>query len=322
MILKQSYALISLWKISKNKGLFLLQIVIHFLLSYITIYISQMTEMIIDQRMDTYLYKELAVKFLILVMTGIIFHYLLCYAKNYFGINLVRCLREMGVKKMMTCKYECLDKEHSGKIINKLSQDVSKVSEYISGGLPDFIENVIVFFCSFSYLMYVNWKMTGICVICVPVTIWLTKKYARLTYETMDDFKKKLDETIIMVKDTIQNIKIEKVFEIQKIRILHYDRKMDEAVANYISYEKCMSKTAPIKYLIDLVPILICVFIGFINVYMQNVTKGELVAFVLLIGNISSPMAKFLGFVTEYKEAAVSMDRVVEVLNLPEEEEK
>lgn len=174
--------------------------------------------------------------------------------------------------------------------------------------------NILMFLCCFLYLLTVNWQMVLTCAICIPITFILTKKLVNPTYKMREQFEDKMDEIDIMAKDTIMNQKIEKMFQLQNIRREKFDKTMDEATEYYVEYERLVAKASPVKYLLNAAPTLICIMVGFINSYQGKITSGEFVSVVLLLEYISKPLSEFLTYITDYKTAQVSMERVLEKL--------
>lgn len=309
-----------LWKISGKKYLFFLQFFCKVYLSLVAVYVSQLAREIIDE--DIFLKQpgKVLLSFALILLTGIGVSCLYQYCVNEYAIGLTYRLKNLGVERLTKCSFSSVQKEHSGVLANKMTQDISEVSAYLSGGFPEFVGNAIMFFCCFFYLLYVNWQMLLTCSICIPVTIFITKRLASPTYNTMEAFHHKMDEIGVLAKDTLMNQKTEKIFQLKTARRKQFDTTMDEATAQYVEYERLVAKMAPVNYLLKAAPTLLCIMVGFINSYFGRITGGEFVSAILLLDYIAQPLSSFMGYVTAYKQAQVSMDRIMEVLAYPLEE--
>lgn len=318
---KKKSPIITIWKLSKHKYMFFMQIIIKIFLSFVAIYVSKFARGVVDNGgFKDNILKEVAI-FGVLITLGIAGSYFYEYFRRQYANELSYELRNKCMERTLYCDFEVIENEHSGAITNKITHNVSSVAEYISGGLAEFIGNMIAFVCCFVYLLTVNYQMVLTCAICIPITLLFTKKLANPTYKTMEDFENKMDEIDIMAKDTIMNQKTEKAFGIKDIRREKFDKTMDEATKSYVMYEKLVAKASPVRYLLDAAPTLICILVGFINSYYGNITSGEFVSVVLLLEYISKPLASFIEYITDYKAAKVSMERVGEILELPKEKD-
>lgn len=281
------------------------------------VYISQLARKIIDEDIFAKQPGTVLLYFAVILLTGVGVSCLCQYCVNEYTIELSYRLKNLGMERLSRSSYSSVQKEHSGTLVNKLTHDISEVSAYLSGGFPEFIGNMITFFCCFIYLLFVNWQMLLTCSICIPVTLFITKRLADPTYQTMEAFQHKMDEIGVLAKDTLMNQKTEKAFQLKGTRRKQFDRTMDEATAQFVEYERLVAKASPVRYLLNAAPTLICIMVGFINSYFGRITGGEFVSVILLLNYIAQPLSQFIRYVTDYKQAQVSMDRIMEILTYP-----
>lgn len=313
-------SLIKLWEISEKKYLFFLQFFCKIYLSLVAVYISQLARKIVDEDIFSTQPETVLLYFAVILLAGIGVSFLYQYCVNEYSIALSYRLKNLSVERLSKCSYSSAQKEHSGTTVNKLTHDISEIAAYLSGGFPEFIGNMITFFCCFIYLLFVNWQMLLTCSVCIPVTLFITKRLASPTYQTMESFQHKMDEIGVLAKDTLMNQKTEKVFQLKETRRKLFDATMDEATAQFVEYERLVAKASPVSYLLNAAPTLICIMVGFINSYFGRITSGEFVSVVLLLDYIAKPLSRFMRYVTDYKQAQVSMDRIMEILTYPLEE--
>lgn len=318
---KSEKSIVKLWKLSDHHWLMGIQILCNIYLAGVTIYVSRLAQRSIDENLIVAKPYEVIGLLALVGLTGIIVSGLCTNVSGKYAINLTCQLKELSVDKISHCHYSYIENEHSGTIINKLTNDITTVSEYFAYSFPEVLRSGITFVCSFVYLLMVNWMMTLACTICIPVSLLIAKKFANPTYDTMEKFWGEMDEVAAMAKDTLSESKVEKAYNLQDVRRKQFDKKMNGATKLYVDFEILMAKSGAFKYLLRSAPTLICILVGFIAAYFGLVTGGAFAAFILMIRNISDPLSKVITYVTDYKEAQVSMDRIVDVLKLEEESE-
>jgi len=317
--MKKKNSLLAILQQSGKMYWLVIQILCNSYLTLIAITISRISKQVIDQQSPT----ELAGRQLLLLagmaVTGVGVTWVLAYGNQKFVIDLSAKLREQTYGKIAHCHYSYLEKEHSATIINKLTNDISQVSEYIAYQLPEVITAAISFTFVFGYLLYINWWMTLTCAVCIPIALWMTKKFASPTYEVMDSFYDAMDGLADHAKDTLMEAKVEKAYQLTEVRREEFNHRMDEATNLYISFERLTAKAGAYKYILLYLPTLLCIMVGFLSAHYGAMTTGTFVAFVLLSKKLTDPLSKSIGYVTGYKEAQVSMDRVNELLQLTQE---
>ena len=311
--------LLKMWKMADNKLLFILQILMNIGIAIIMIVVSDFARKAVDNGIGDGKVLEVFAQFVMITWIGTMLSYSGVIVRSKFSIRLIEKLRNSMSDKLLNCKYEYFENETSGSINNRILHDMSRVADYMSGGLPEFLSNMIIFVCCFVYLLTVNLSMTLVSAICIPLAVAVAKRVAAPTYNTMEKFGQKMDEVTGIAKDTVNGIKIEKAYNLQGKRKKYFDENMEEATSYFIAYEKLVVKAGPFKYIIKSAPMFICIMLGFYNAYRGNITNGEMVAFILLLQNISKPLSELTRHVTELKEAMVSVDRVMEITKLSEE---
>ena len=317
--MKGNYSLIKIWKIADHKALFFIQILMTMGLSAIAIYISSFAKNIVNSGINDSEIIIILLKFICITFMGIILNYLVVMVQSKFSRSFISKLRALLVDRLLNCEYGYYESEHSGSINNKLTFDMNAVSSYISGGLSEFIGGIITFLCCFGYLLTVNLSMALVIAVCIPITVALAAIISSPTYNIMDKFEQKMGDVANIATDTVKGSKIEKAYNLQQIRVDEFNNTMNEATSYYVNYEKLVAKSGPYKYIIKSAPTFICIIIGFYNAYRGTITNGDLIAFILLLHNVSNPLSELTRYVTELKSAMVSMDKILGIIELNEE---
>lgn len=317
--MKGRESLVKIWRIADHKVLFWGQIIMTMGLSVIAIYISNLAKNIVDSGIDDSRILTTLVYFVLIALIGVILNYLVVVVQSKFSVSFIFKLRKLLVDKLLKCQYGYYENEHSGSINNKLTYDMNAVASYISSSLSEFISSIITFLCCFSYLLTLNLSMTLAIAIFIPMTVTLAKVISSPTYEIMEKFEQRMGDVANIATDSINGAKIEKAYNIQQIRANKFNDTMNEATSYYVKYEKLNAKSGPYKYLIKSAPTFICIMIGFYNAYKGSITNGELIAFILLLKNVSTPLSELSRYVIELKGALVSMDKVLGILELNDE---
>ncbi|MCB2361814.1 ABC transporter ATP-binding protein [Clostridium estertheticum] len=311
--------ILKIWKLSDKKALFILQLLMNIGMAGITIIVSNFAKNAVDHGIGEGKMLGIFVQFVIITVFGVGLSYSGVIISSKFSIGLIEKLRNITNDKLLNSKYEYFENESSGSVNNRILHDMSSVADYMSGGLPEFLSNMIVFVCCFIYLLTLNITMTLVSALCIPIAVAVAKKVAAPTYDTMEKFSKKMDEVMGIAQDTVNGIKIEKAYNLRGRRKKYFDENMEEATSYFVAYEKLVVKAGPYKYVIRSAPMFVSIMLGFYNAYKGNITNGEMVAFILLLQNVSKPLSELTRYVTEFKEAMVSVDRVMEIVELSEE---
>ena len=93
------------------------------------------------------------------------------YSLSYVGQKVVAKLRDRMWKKLIRLPVSHFDEESSGETVSRVVNDTGIVRELISNHLPQFITGIISIVGAVTILLIMDWKMTLIMLISVPITV-------------------------------------------------------------------------------------------------------------------------------------------------------
>lgn len=117
---------------------------------------------------------------MVITLIGIGLSYSGVMVRSKFAIGLIEKLRNIMRDKLLKSEYEYFENESSGSMSNRILRDMNAVADYMSGGLTEFLSNMVVFVCCFMYLLTVNLSMTLVSAICIPLAVALAKRVAAI----------------------------------------------------------------------------------------------------------------------------------------------
>ena len=109
----------------------------------------------------------LLVVFLLQAITGGVSYYLL----SYMGESIVADLRRKLWSKVLHLPVTYYDQNESGETMSRITQDTSTLKSLITDHLVNFVTGIITIIGSVIILFFIDWKMTLIMLISVPVSI-------------------------------------------------------------------------------------------------------------------------------------------------------
>lgn len=241
------------------------------------------------------------------------------YMLAKIGQTVVQRLREIVWDKFLKLPVSYFDKTKSGESVSRVVNDTSIIQNLITSHFPQLIGGVLSVVGSIFILFFLDWKLTLIMFIALPVSIAAVMPLG----SRMRKVSKKLqDETAAFtgsIQETLSEIRLMKSFnaesyEKQKggkgIKEL-YKYGMKEAVINAL--------LSPIMYTIMMFVIILVIGYGGLRVADGTMTIGTLVAFLLYLFQIIMPMTMFAMFFTEYNKALGATGRIINILEMDDE---
>ena len=242
------------------------------------------------------------------------------YILAKIGQTIILKLRENVWDKFLKLPIGYFDQTKSGESVSRVVNDTAIIKDLITRHFPQLISGIISVIGAVVILFILDWRMSLIMFIAVPVSIVIILPLGR----RMSRISRALqDETAAftgIIQETLSEMRLVKsfngeAFERQKgrqgIRTL-YGYGMKEAAINAF--------LSPIMSTVMMFVIILIIAYGGLRVSEGTLTIGTMVAFLLYLFQIIMPMTMFAMFFTEYNKALGATERLIMILGKEEEQ--
>lgn len=229
----------------RNKYMFAVQILSTILLTYFFVFLSQYAREVIDNQKSLEIWK-----LLLMVCGGILFSYTEVYARTKFSTGLVRDFRNEVIERLPKINYRFFEQEHTGKIVNKLNNDMMLFQGRIENDFADIIGICIEFLISFCYLLTVNAKLLLTSVVLTPLTLIFIKLFTDSLAKVFRKYRNKMDDLNAVLMDNIGGINIAKAYNLQNVLQQKFDRRKDDAIKESLKRQLIVAISNPIQNVI------------------------------------------------------------------------
>ena len=98
------------------------------------------------------------------------------YLAGYLAAHIIADIRSELFLHLETLSLKFFQKRQIGEIMARLLNDVNRIQELLTSTLLMFLTNVLLLIAILVYLLNVNWQLTLIAIIPVPLTIFFTNR--------------------------------------------------------------------------------------------------------------------------------------------------
>lgn len=242
------------------------------------------------------------------------------YLLSFVGQKVVARLRDRMWMKLIRLPVRYFDKQSSGETVSRIVNDTSVVRDLISSHFPQFITGIISIIGAIAILLVMDWKMTLLMLISVPVTlaimIPLGRKMAKISRGLQD-------ETAIFsghITQTLGEIRLMKASTAENIEETKGKEGIEKLLGFGLKEARIFALIGPIMYLVVMVVIVMIIGYGGMRVANGTMSTGSLVAFLLYLFQIVMPITSFAMFFTQLQKAKGATERIIAILEQPFEE--
>ena len=234
-------------------------------------------------------------------------------------INVSRFI-EFDVKNQIFSHYQSLDqlfykKNRTGDLMNRISEDVSKVRMYYGPVLMYGTNAIILFIVIISYMFSVAPKLTIYSLIPLPVLSIFIYKISDLINKKSTKVQESLSDLSTYSQESFSGISVLKSFNIQDLIFNKFDKYAFESFKNNLSLAKIQAWFFPIILFLIGLSNLIVIFIGGKEYIDGNIEIGVVAEFIIYVNMLTWPVT-LVGWVTSIvKQAEASQKRINEFLD-------
>jgi ATP-binding cassette, subfamily B, bacterial AbcA/BmrA len=242
------------------------------------------------------------------------------YLLSLVGQKIVASLRDQMWVKLIRLPVSYFDKNSSGETVSRVVNDTSIVRDLISNHFPQFITGIISIIGAIVILLVMDWKMTMLMLISVPITlvimIPLGRKMAKISRGLQDETATFTGH----IQQTLSEIRLMKSSTAEQ----NEEAKGLKGIGSLLNYglkeARIFALIGPIMYLVVMVVVVMIIGYGGMRVANGTMSTGALVAFLLYLFQIIFPITSFAMFFTQLQKAKGATERIIEIMELPLEE--
>ncbi|MGK9045475.1 ABC transporter ATP-binding protein [Mammaliicoccus vitulinus] len=235
------------------------------------------------------------------------------YLLSKIGEKTIYSIRAKLWKHLINLKMSFFDKNESGQLMSRITDDTNVINLFISEKAPSVLPSLLTLIGSIVMLFILDWQMTLMTVLILPIFIGimipLGKKMGKISKETQTEISKfsgilgrVLTEMKLVKVTTSEKNELEKT----KVTLLGiYNLGLKEA--------KIRAIISPLSGIIMTLTVAIILGFGGIRVSSGAITAGTLVAMIFYVVQLSAPILSFSMFITDYKKAVGASERIYEI---------
>ena len=234
-------------------------------------------------------------------------------------INVSRFI-EFDVKNEIFSHYQSLDqvfykKNRTGDLMNRISEDVSKVRMYYGPVLMYGTNAIVLFIVIISYMFSVAPKLTFYSLIPLPILSIFIYKISDLINKKSTKVQESLSDLSTYSQESFSGISVLKSFNIQNLIFSKFDKYAFNSFKNNLSLAKIQAWFFPIILFLIGLSNLIVIYIGGKEFIDGNIEIGVVAEFIIYVNMLTWPVT-LVGWVTSIvKQAEASQKRINEFLD-------
>ena len=247
--------------------------------------------------------------------------YLQEYISAILGEEVAQSLRVKLSRKFTKLPMNFFDTNQVGDILSKLTTDIEKVAEVIGSSFTRFVYSFLIMILVIIMLFTINAKLTLLVLAILLISIVVTYYVSKLTQKIFSQDVKSLSELSSLTEEALTGNLVVQAFNKQEDIITSIDESIEKQYVATKTLEFTIFSIYPSIRFITQIAFVTSAVMSAILVINGHLTLGLAQAFLQYITQISEPVTTSAYIINSLQNALVSVERVYDILELPEEKE-
>ncbi|MGY3481635.1 MULTISPECIES: ABC transporter ATP-binding protein [Staphylococcus] len=241
------------------------------------------------------------------------------YLLSKIGEKIIYAIRSVLWKHIIHLKMPFFDKNESGQLMSRLTDDTKVINEFISQKLPNLLPSVLTIIGSLIMLFVMDWQMTLLTFITIPIFVLIMIPLGKI----MQNISKKTQTEIAnfsgLLGRVLTEMRLVKVSRTEKTELNNAHKNLQEIYFLGLKQAKITAIIQPISGVIMLLTIAVILGFGAIRISTGAITAGTLIAMIFYVIQLTQPIINLSTLVTDYKKAVGASSRIYEIMEEPTE---
>jgi len=251
---------------------------------------------------------------LLLYVVRLLLRYFVQYYGHIIGIKMQSQMRQDLFNHLQKLPFKFYDNNETGRIMTRIGSDLFEVCELAHHGPENILICSIMIILSFIYLITIDWILTLIIFVCVPILFFVSLHYRKAMRRAFDDRRKNYATINASVESSVTGIRVTKAYT-NSAREVEKFKKGDEGFVDssrraYDAMAKFHSSTS---FITDIFNVFILIA-GGLFLYAGRISFGDYSTFIVSVSLFINPVNTLIGFMEQYQNGVSGFRRFVEIM--------
>jgi len=236
---------------------------------------------------------------------------------NWLGQDIVKDIRVKLFQHMMRFKMKYYDNAPVGQLVTRSVSDIEQIAKIFSQGLFMIISDLLKMVVVLIFMFYMNWKLTWIVIVAMPVLVFFTRIFQRKMQVAFEDVRNQVANMNTFVQERVTGMKIVQLFNREDIEAKKFSEINDKHRKAWVKTILYNSIFFPIADIISSLTLGFVVLYGGINILNGDhfTTFGDLFAYTMFIGMLFNPLRQIADKFNEMQMGMIAANRVFDIID-------
>lgn len=207
----------------------------------------------------------------------------------------------------------------TGNIMAHATNDINAVRTFIGPAVMYSTDTFVTLVMVLALMISLNFSLTVYSLLPLPLLSFMVYKVGKKIHQKFTVIQEKFAQLTTMAQENFSGIRVVKSYVREESEMKRYAELSKDYIKKNMNLIRTQALIMPILFLITGMSIIIVVWAGGIKVISNEITLGELTAFVVYLGFLIWPMIAFGWVINIIQQGEASMKRLNKIFSEPYE---
>ncbi len=239
------------------------------------------------------------------------------YWANWLGQDIIKDIRTKLFRHILGFRMRYYDNAPVGQLVTRSVSDIEAIARIFSQGLFMIISDLLKMVAVLGFLFFMNWKLTWIVVIAIPVLVYITRIFQRKMQLAFEEVRTHIAAMNTFIQERVTGMKIVQLFNREAIEAQKFEEINARHRKSWIKTILYNSIFFPIADIISSVTLGMVVWYGGTRILGGDLdtTFGDLFSYTMFITMLFNPLRQIADKFNEMQMGMVAANRVFGILD-------
>ncbi len=241
------------------------------------------------------------------------------YTIGWVGDKLVMDLRNNMFQKLLSLPTRFYDDHATGQLISKFTFDVTRVTEAATNVVTVTIRDSIIIAGLMGWLLYLNWKLTMITLVMLPVIAIIIRVINLRMRSSSSDSQRAMGDITQVIEETITAHKVVKLFGGQSYESARFSDQANWVRRYSMKQTAANAANVPIVQMVAAIALAVLFYLAIEQSRTDGTTVGEFLSYIAAMMMLTAPLKQITSVSIYMQRGLSAAESVFELLDTPSE---
>ncbi len=267
------------------------------------------------------LLSGMTVIFVVMWLLKSVFEFCQSYLMNDVAQRVIRDVKNVIYKKMLTLSMDFYSKNSTGKLMSRITNDAAIIRDSISTGLMDLFYQPIQLLIYTAMLLVIKiyfsipWTLIGISLLLFALVIYPVVKIGKRLKSISRQTQEKASDITTLLHETISGVRVVKAFSMEDYEVKRFENQNQNIYNLSMKATKRMTIVSPITEFVGIFCIAIIMFVAGKGIVSGVLSAGAFATFLAAMLSLMRPIKRLTNVYSINQQAMAAAERIFEILD-------